>query len=148
MRTLMAATMVVLIPSLAGAQPVGEAEGDRGLRHSKGLQVAVIDGDSREWQGRLLEVARDAITLEIGADARRFPLDHVKRVDARGDKIWDGALKGAAFGAIVGALAVGGRFALPAALSYGLVGLGLDALNDCNHTVYRAPARAAVRVSW
>ena len=143
MRALILAVALVSIPSFTYAQEPWA------LRGSRGLHVAVIDGESREWQGRLLEVARDAITLEVDADARRFELANVKRVDVHGDKVWDGAIKGAVFGAVVGAVVGGGRFALQGAFAYALVGVGMDALNSCTHTVYRAPARAAgVKITW
>jgi hypothetical protein len=33
--------------------------------------------------------------------------------------------------------------------AYGMLGAGVDALNRCKHTVYRAPApQLAVKVSW
>jgi hypothetical protein len=146
MRAVIAVLTLLSIPAAAGAQ--GE-EDNWHLRSSRGLHVAVIDSDSREWQGRLLDVAKDAITLEIGADARRFDMTNVKRVDAHGDKVWDGALKGIAFGAVMAVVVGVPRFAGQAGLTYGLIGLGLDALNHCNHTVYRAPATSAsVKVSW
>lgn len=141
MRLFIITALTLAVPALA------QAQSEIQLRHSRGLQVSVIDTDSREWQGRLLEVAADAVVLEIGSDARRFALSDIKRVDARGDKVWDGAVKGAIFGALVG-LAVGaGRFATQAALSYALVGVALDAMNNCNHTVYRARP-VGVTVSW
>ena len=144
MRTVVMVVVAVLMaPSLAHAQE------KLPLRVSRGLHVAVIDADSREWQGRLLEVAKDAVTLEIGADTRRFDLTDVKRIDAHGDKVWDGALKGAAFGALMGAIVGGARFAGASALTYALMGVGMDALNSCTHTVYRGPTRAAgVKLSW
>jgi hypothetical protein len=149
MRTIVLLMGLLLIPGAAGAQSTPAADGGGRLRGSRGLHVAVIDGESREWQGRLLEVARDAITLEIGSDARRFEMTNVKRVDAHGDKVWDGALKGVAFGAVMAVLVGVPRFAGQAGLTYGLIGLGLDALNHCQHTIYRAPATAAgVSVSW
>ena len=121
------------------------------MRHPGGgwsVLRAVIDGSSREWQGRLIDVAADVITVEIGSDARRFPLADVKRVDAHGDKVWDGALKGAVFGASLALITgLGARFAGQAAISYALVGVTMDALNSCTHTVYRA-APVSVTVSW
>ena len=46
----------------------------------------------------------------------------MKRVDAHGDKVWDGALKGAVFGASLALITgLGARFALQAAISYALV---------------------------
>jgi hypothetical protein len=142
MRFIIIAALVLAAPSFAHAQD------ESSLRRSRGLHVAVIDANSREWQGRLLEVAAGALVVEIDSGSRQFALSEVKRVDAHGDKVWDGAWKGAAFGAFVGlVVGAGGRFAAQAAVSYALVGLGLDALNSCNHTVYRARP-VGVTVTW
>jgi hypothetical protein len=132
MRLLALTLIIFATPALAHAQA------DRSLRHSRGLHVAVIDGNSREWQGRLLDVAADAITVEIDSQTTRFAIADVKRVDAHGDRVWDGALKGAVFGAVLGfAISGGGHGSVAAqgALSYALVGLALDAMQSCNHTV-------------
>jgi hypothetical protein len=146
MRTSVLLAALFAVPSMVHAQG-GNSPWQ--LRNARGLHVAIIDVDSREWQGRLLDVAQDAITLEIGADARRFEMTSVKRVDAHGDKVWDGALKGAAFGALMAVLVGAPRYAGQAGLTYAAIGLGLDALNHCNHTIYRAPATAAgVRITW
>ena len=142
-RILVTAFLVVVIPSLAVAQ------GTQSLRSARGHQVAVIDVDSREWQGRLLEIATDAIVVEVQSTPQTFGLASVKRVDAHGDRVIDGGIKGALFGAVIGSIVLGPRGALPAALSYGLLGFGLDALSSCHRTVYRTPAtQAAVKVSW
>lgn len=144
MRALVVVAMLVVgVPSVASSQ-------ETKLREFRGMHVAVIDNGSREWQGRLLDVGTDTITVEIDAGAKRFGLAEIKRVDAHGDKVWDGALKGAIVGVILGSLVLhSARFAAQSALAYGLVGAGMDALNNCTHTVYRAPAMgAAVTVSW
>jgi hypothetical protein len=144
MRMLVVTLLILVTPTLAHAQA------DRRLRHSRGLHVAVIDGSNHEWQGRLLDVAADAITVEIDSAAHRFAITDVKRVDAHGDRVWDGALKGALFGAILG-LAIGAGdspgFVAQGALSYALVGVALDAMQSCNHTVYRAKP-ITMKVSW
>ena len=142
-RILVPLLLVVVVPSMVTAQNM------QSLGSARGHQVAVIDADSREWQGRLLEIAKDVIVVEVQSTPRTFELVAVKRVDAHGDRIVDGAIKGALFGALIGMVVLGPRHALPAATTYGLIGLGLDALNNCHHTVYRAPAtQAAVKVSW
>ncbi|MDQ3441110.1 MAG: hypothetical protein M3478_12255 [Planctomycetota bacterium] len=153
MRTLLMIAAIVAVPVWANAQdnvqdnPSGN---HRGLRSARGFLVAVIDADSHEWQGRLLDVGGNDITVELDALPRRFELTTVKRVDAHGDRVWDGAVKGAIFGGLMGAFALGGRAAASGAVVYGLLGLGVDALNTCHHTVYRAPAvSASVKVlSW
>lgn len=153
-RLLIAGLAVVTVTGLLDApvfaQEVGHGH-TRGLSGSRGRMVALIDDERREWQGRLLEVAADAVTIELESQARQFPLPKVNRVDVDGDGVWDGAIKGALFGAFVGAVIFSdGRTALGGGLTYGLIGMGIDALNSCRHTVYRAPAvSASVKVaSW
>lgn len=142
-RMIVAALLLGVCPALAGAQDT------QALGSARGHQVAVIDADRREWQGRLLEISNDVIVVEVDSAPQSFELSAVRRVDAHGDGILDGIIKGAIFGAVIGGVVLGPRGALSAALSYGLVGAGLDAMNRCHHTVYRAPAaRAAVKVSW
>jgi hypothetical protein len=144
MKTIFVAMLVVVtIPAFANAQDT------QSLWSARGHQVAVIDADRREWQGRLLEISDDAIVVEIDSAPLSFELSAVRRVDAHGDRILDGVLKGAIFGAVMGSLAAGTRFAWQSAVVYSLVGGGIDAMARCHHTVYRAPAaQAVVTLSW
>ncbi|HUE86043.1 MAG TPA: hypothetical protein VMO26_08195 [Vicinamibacterales bacterium] len=144
MKTILVATLLaVVVPSLASAQQT------QALWSARGHHVAVIDADRREWQGRLLDIAGDAIVVEIDSAPQSFELSAVRRVDAHGDRILDGAIKGAIFGGVLGAIVAGPRFAWQPALAYSLIGAGIDAMNRCYHTVYRAPAtKAAVTISW
>jgi hypothetical protein len=141
-----------LIPLAMLAFPLHAAAGQaRALESARGHQVTLIDDDRREWQGRLLEVSRDAVTIEIESTARQFSLARVKRVDSDGDSVVDGAVKGALFGGIMALLfANDARAIVGGAMVYGLIGTGADALNRCRHTVYRAPAvTASVKIaSW
>jgi hypothetical protein len=149
MRKLLMVVAIVAVPVWANAQEA-VADTTGGLRGARGSFVAVIDADSREWQGRLLAVENNFFVVEIDALPRRFELTRVKRVDAHGDRVWDGALKGALIGGVLAGVTLGGRAALGSAVIYGLIGVGVDALNRCNHTVYRAPAvSASIKVlSW
>jgi hypothetical protein len=149
MRMFLMVVAMVVMPVWANAQD-GVLDVNRGLRSARGYFVAVIDGDSREWQGKLLAIDTDSFTVEVEARPRRFELTNVKRVDAHGDRIWDGAVKGALFGGVMAGIVGGGRMAIGSAVLYGLIGVGVDALNSCKHTVYRAPAvSASVKVlSW
>jgi len=142
--------VLLVLPLLLVMAATVEAGQNRALSSARGRSVAVIDAASREWQGRLLSVAADAITVEIDSDAKQFPLSEVKRVDAHGDSVTDGLIKGALFGLLVSTFAHDARFTVTSVAVYSVIGVGLDALNSCNHTVYRAPARTVqVKVvSW
>ena len=144
-------TVVVLILfGTLGVAATAEARQDRPLDDARGRHVAVIDADKREWQGRLIDVGKDALILELDSTAREFPIESVRRVDVEGDRVIDGVIKGAIFGGVLGAVFnPRSRGVFAAAMVYGFIGAGIDALNTCHHTVYRAPAAAAsVKVSW
>jgi hypothetical protein len=139
---------LVIVLALFGLPSVVFAQ-EQDLRSARGQHVAVIDQQNREWQGRLLEIAQDAIVVEVDSSARRFDLVAVKRVDAHGDRVVDGAIKGAIFGAFISMAVMGPRYAPGAMAIYGLIGLGADAMNNCHHTVYRAPAtKVSATISW
>ena len=142
---------LILVPlGILSLAVTAEARQSHQLEGARGHRVTVIDIERREWQGTLLEVGKDALTVELESASRQFPIDAVKRVDVEGDGVVDGVIKGALFGGVLGALATARfRGALGGAMVYGAIGAGLDALNQCRHTVYRAPAPAAtVKVSW
>ena len=142
---------VLLAPSDVIARQTERASAWNRLRDSRGQHVSIIDADRREWQGRLLEVAADALVIEFESAPRKFSVFEVNRVDADGDSVRDGLAKGAIFGGFIGLLAArDARAVLGGASVYGLVGLGLDALNNCRHTIYR-PSAASARItllSW
>ena len=142
---------LVSIALVAGGASAWADEPNR-LSSARGHFVAVIDGESREWQGRLLEIDAGSIVVEVDSSPRRFPLASVKRVDAHGDRVWDGAVRGAVIaGVLAGVVTRSGQIALHNALVWGLLGTGIDALHNCTHTVYRAPAPAlalGARISW
>ena len=136
--------LLVILPLILVAAPAHVKAGDaRHLRASEGQEVFVIDSDQREWRGKLLEVATASVTIDQQTGPKRFPLDDIRRVDADGDRIRDGLLKGVAFGAFVGLITsqyMGASMIPRGMLVYGVIGAGLDALNRCKQTVYRAPA--------
>ena len=142
----LASLALLLLPTPVRAQPLSR------LASAEGRPVFVIDVDSREWQGRLLKATKDMLIIESEAGTREFQLTNVKRVDADGDRIRDGAIKGALFGLMLGALSSGhggGRIIAGGTVLYGLIGAGIDALNQSKHTVYNGPApQASVTLKW
>jgi hypothetical protein len=149
MKTRLAALALVLL-----VVPVNvEAAGSNKLRSVGGKQVFVIDRDHVEWQGRLLESTDTSITIETSDGVRRFLLKDVVRVDADGDRVRDGIIKGAIFGGAVAGIFVApyaGAHVIPqAAFAYALMGGALDAMNHSKQTVYRgASPQLAFKVSW
>ena len=140
-------TLVVAL--LCGGSGPAVAQELNKLSEARGHLIAVIDTDSKEWQGRLLEITKTSIVVEVDSAARRFELAAVKRVDAHGDRTIDGLIKGALFGTVLSLVMVGPRYVPGAAAIYGLIGLGADAMNNCHHTVYRRqPVAASATFSW
>jgi hypothetical protein len=123
----------------------------RALKSSEGHTIFVIDENRQEWQGRLLRVSADALEVESDAGIRTFKLGQIRRVDADGDSVWDGALKGAATGATLGLLALAGKASgwvmISNAFSFGLLGLAIDAGCSSRHPVYHGPAVPRLGVS-
>jgi hypothetical protein len=145
-------SLLIIVPLVFVLWPAA-AEAQSRLRSAEGQQVFVIDADRREWQGKLLEVALDSMTIEGESGVRRFALAEVRRVDSDGDGVRDGFIKGALFGLLPGLVATratgNAGVAVASMAVYGVLGMGIDALNRCKQTVYRAPApQLAVKVSW
>ena len=120
----------------------------RALESAQGRTVFVIDEDRREWQGRLVRVSPEALDLESDAGIRRFVLADVRRVDADGDGLRDGFLKGFAIGSL---LSIGYLLdsevkwaTLASGLVYGLIGAGIDAGCSGRHPVFHGESRRPV----
>jgi F0F1-type ATP synthase assembly protein I len=149
----MGAAFLVIIPLMLIAVPSHVKDGEvRHLNAAQGQQVFVIDSDRREWRGTLIDVATTTFTIDGQDGTKRFVLDDIRRVDADGDRIRDGFIKGILFGAFIGAVTSQylGAGAIPRGmLVYGAIGAGLDALNRCKQTVYRAPApQVSATLRW
>jgi hypothetical protein len=144
MKRLLTMVPLVLIASTltAGAQE----NPTRRLTAAVGRTVFVIDGERREWQGRLLKVSADALEVESDAGIRTFKVENIRRVDADSDGVGDGALKGALFGlgmVGLGALTAGAEgvpFLVSGVTVYSLLGLAIDAGCSSRHPVYNGPA--------
>ena len=99
--------MIVPLVLLACTNASAQEDRTRELKSAVGRAVFVIDEDRREWQGRLLKVSADALEVESDAGIRTFKVEAIRRVDADGDSVGDGALKGALFGLGIGVLTTG-----------------------------------------
>jgi len=134
--------LTLLMPSRV---EVGET---RHLSDARGRHVYVIDQESREWQGRLLDVSPEAIVLDIQSTSRQFTLAQITRVDAKGDSIKDGVIKGALFGLLLGAVfGQSSDAAARGSLTWAVLGMGLDALHSHKDVVYKAPG-PSVTLKW
>lgn len=68
-------------------------------RLDQGDEVRIIRLNARETFGILQRVSPSSLTIATENGSQEVPLDLVRRVKRRGDRLWDGMLIGAAFGA-------------------------------------------------
>jgi len=125
----------------------------------QGDELRIVRRDARETFGILQRVSSSALTIATENGSQDVPLDLVRRVRRRGDRLWDGLVIGAAFGAVTSAATFvpcdgyatlgpcGANFttsragdALAGAAIFGLIGLGIDAAHRGWSTVYSRPS--------
>ena len=115
-------------------------------------QVWVTQSSSGEVvRGRIVDLSPESLTI-LTADNRRvdMPIDHVLRIEARGDSLKNGAAIGAVvLGSLValycGEAGGGAQCIAGVAVDAGigaLIGAGVDALNGGRSTLYARPASA------
>jgi hypothetical protein len=128
----------------------------------QGDELRITRRDARETFGILQSVSSSSMTIATENGSQEVPLDLVRRVKRRGDRLWDGMVIGAAFGAAISAATFvpcdsqaswgpcGENFttsragdALAGAAVFGLIGLGIDAAHRGWSTVYRRPSGLA-----
>ena len=114
-------------------------------------EVFVRMHDGVEMRGNLLSLGSGSLLLFVDGSRREIPVDAVDRIQRRGDRVTNGALIGAAIGASLWGITVaqhGGEmlpYAFGAAIGYGLVGAGVDAMISGRTTIYSRPTSAATR---
>jgi hypothetical protein len=142
--------------------PVNSFE-DLWTKVKSGDTVYVLDANARETTGTFERVSATSMLLMIDGQIREIPLSDIRQIARRGDSLWNGALIGATFGGVVGAVAsanlhgenqcsdpncvTGGErvaVALVSAGVYGAIGAGIDALIHGRTVVYRATTQRTV----
>ena len=143
-RILRVAAVIVLMAPAVRAQPWE----DLTRRVSPGEAVYVTDREGRVVHATLADVTTDGLVLSVLGDRYPVPIDRVARVERGGDRIWDGAAKGAAVGLLLwGATARScPECVAAAAAGYGLMGGLLDWAHEGKTTIYRVPATRRVAV--
>lgn len=172
----LALILVALAPSIAGAQP---AAPDWTLKVKLGKPVFVTMLNGEMWEGIAGQVTSDSVVVSTPAGVRTLPLAGIQKVQRR-DALWTGAAIGAVAGAAFGIAEVqrvdcqpnehpndpdfcdgATPFTVTAAVMFGLIGWGIDALVKGRSTVFdrsRAPQvsltlgpkaiGASARISW
>jgi hypothetical protein len=137
----------VLIVVLLAAVPAHALAQETNPPHLKDVFVRSTDGV--EVRGQLLDLRPSTLSLFIDGTRRDIPLDTVDRIQTRGDSVWNGALIGAGIGAALWGMAaaeLGGEFVpvmVGAAIGYGLIGAGVDAMIPGRTTIYSKPRPTA-----
>jgi len=134
-----AAVVVSAAPLAAQTAPLPNVE-----------EIFVRGMNGVEIQGRLIDLGRGAVSLLVDGTRRDIPIDAIATIQRRGDSVWNGALIGAAIGAgLWGIAAANGADVVPlvfgAAVGYGLLGAGLDAMYSGRTTISSRPLSADVR---
>jgi hypothetical protein len=120
-----------------------------------GDTVYVIDTSARETAGTFAKVSSSSIALLVDGQIREIPLSDVRQIARRGDSLWNGALIGAAFGAVVVQVACNGGectagdragSTVLAAGVWGAIGAGIDALIHGRTVVYRSTPQRTARL--
>jgi hypothetical protein len=135
MRLIRIAAAAILLASSAAA----EESPPRGVAR---VFVLLADG-GEEIAGHLLDLGPGGATLFIDGVRRDVPIASVLRVQTRGDSLWNGALIGAAVGALAFAFvaaeygdeAVG--VGLVSTAAWASIGASVDALLPGRTTIYR-----------
>lgn len=147
-----------LVPGVAAAQE--PLPGWPGLRLEALATVYVRDETGVETRGRLLRVNPDSLDVLVEGVERRLDAARVRRIQARGDSLRNGAILGAVVGAAASLLTAGfadcpgddpGRGCTGTRVAFGLIGTGvytalgvaIDAAWVGRTTLYEAPPRTA-----
>lgn len=134
------------------------------MKVKSGDTVYVLDTNARETTGTFARVSPASIAVLVDGQIREISFDDVSQVARRGDRLWNGAVIGGAFGALAAVLvntsADGCLFSpcvatagertftvLAVAGVYTAIGAGIDALIHGRTVVYRATPQRTVHLN-
>lgn len=119
--------------------------------------VVVTTDTGEKIRGRLLAITPERLTLSSDGKLRPIRLDEIVRVVKPRDSVLDGFLKGVVVGLIpllIYGEEIDGSFGARFVLSYGLIGMGIDAVQGERIVLYDRrtgagpPAAAAAAIGW
>jgi len=111
-------------------------------------KVIVTMADRTIRRGSLLCIGADELMMAGEAGINRFQLDEVWKVRKAADPIWDGALKGAAFGLLPLIFGCPAQCILRTTAGYGLLGLAIDAIDTNRDSLYSSAHTQQASVAW
>jgi hypothetical protein len=114
------------------------------LQRDSASELSVYSPDSDEpTHGLLLRLSPRDLTMLVDGEEKTIPMAAVRRIDRRGDTIWDGFAAGGAVGLITAVTVSGGagpREGLAWAIGIpALIGAGIDSSWVGETTIYRSP---------
>jgi len=113
-------------------------------------RVVVDTSAGQALRGTLMCLSETGAWLVQDGRLLKMPLDDIKRIRTTADPVWDGAVKGAVIPLIMWAVLCHECSAEPwlkLSLTYGLVGLTIDALDTNRKTLYEGRGRS-LSVGW
>lgn len=142
-------TLLMIVVLAIGAPALAQSSAEPQclpLNHLGQVVVTTADGTIR--RGSLLCLGVGELVLAERTAVERFRLDEVRHVRKAADPVWDGALKGAAFGLLPLLFGCPAECVLRSVAAYGLLGSALDAIDTHTDTIYesRDTKRASVGV--
>jgi hypothetical protein len=141
------AFVVLMLVMLAiGAAPASAQEIDNCHPISPSESVIVTRTEGDDIKGMLLCISQREVVIAEQGQVSRYPLEHIQRIRKPRDPVWNGAAIGAAIPLIFWAVLCHECNAEPmlkASLTYGLIGLTVDALRTGPRDVYAGPGKSA-----
>lgn len=156
MRTTVMLALCVLVSGQVSAQqaaatpPTNPASAGDCLSVSPTGPVVVELSAGPSLRGTLMCLSEDGAWVLQDGRMAKVPLDGVRRIRTTADPVWDGFAKGAVVPLIFWAVLCRECPAEPmlrSALTYGLIGLTFDALDDNRRTLYQGSGRS-FSVGW
>ena len=150
MRTTSAAVALVAT-LLTGAGSASAQEIDNHCHTiSPSENVIVTKVEGYDIRGMLLCISEREVVIAEQGQVSRYPLGDIQRIRKPRDPVWNGAAIGAAIPLIFWAVLCHDCPAEPmlkASLTYGLIGLTVDALRTGPRDVYSGPGKSA-SLAW
>lgn len=141
--------VIAAVVTLTAAAAAAQEAPPRGVAR---VFVQVADS-GEEVRGHLLDLGPAGVTLLVDGMRRTVPIESVLKVQSRGDSLWNGALIGAAIGAVGFALVASeyGDAVVPGALFstavWASIGASIDALIPGRTTLYQKAPRDSLRAA-
>ena len=137
---LLVAIVQLTVVTLAQAQAVAPTDAERCIAVSPS-RVAIELKDGTRAKGTLLCLGEAEAAIIANGTVTRYPTPDVRRIVKPADPVYDGALKGAAFGAVI-LLFCGGdceaSYVLRSMAGYAIVGIAIDSFDTHSDVLYQS----------